>query len=498
MKDERDDSYGHVLKYTGIFGGVQGLNILISIIRNKVTALLLGPSGMGLIALFQTTVNFISQATNLGISFSAVRNVSELFDTADEARIAHFIRVVRAWSLLTGLLGMLICILIGSMLSNLTFSWGDHSLHFVLLSPLVAMLAVTGGETAILKGARQLKSLAVIQVYSVLIGLFIIIPVYYFFGESGIVPVLVLLGLTTMLLTIHCSYRFYPLQLAGNRSVLGEGMDMVRLGIAFTLAGILGSGADFVIRSYLNNVAGLDTVGLYNAGYMMTMTYAGLIFSAMETDFFPRLSAVNNNWNNCNEIVNKQIEVSLLLISPMLVFAQFALPYAIPLLFSADFLPVVDMMRVLLLALYLRAVKLPVAYLQLAKGDSLSYLFLESLYDIAAVILVVVGYQYLGLIGTGIAITTNAFFDYFLIVGYVYFKFHYRMSKSVVGYMLIHLSLGVMAFVVATYSEGWQWWTGGLVLFTLCMITTLYTLHKKVRLWNKLKSNLRQRFTCHG
>lgn len=498
MKEERDDSYGHVLKYTGIFGGVQGLNILVSIIRNKVVALLLGPAGMGLASLFQTTVNFISQATNLGISFSAVRNVSELFDTGDEARISHFIKVVRAWSLLTGLVGMLICAMIGPVLNSLTFSWGDHTLHFVVLSPLVAMLAVTGGETAILKGARQLRSLAAIQVYNMLLSLIIILPLYYFFGLSGIVPVLVLIGLTTMLLSLRCSYRLYPLQLTGAKGILGEGMGMVRLGVAFTLAGVLGSGADFVIRSYLNNVAGLEIVGLYNTGYVMTMTYAGLVFSAMETDFFPRLSAVNTDWRSCNEIVNKQIEVSLLLISPMLLLAQFVLPYIIPLLFSDEFMPVVDMMRLLLLALYLRAVKLPIAYLPLAKGDSLSYLFLESVYDIAAVFLVMWGYQLWGLTGTGVAITLNALMDYFLIVGYASYKYHYRMARSVVEFQLLHLSLGALAFMVAAFTEGWQWWTGGVVLFVTCLGATLYTLHRKVALWNKLLSNFKQRFSRHG
>ena len=378
MSEKLDDSYGHVLKYTGIFGGVQGLNILISLVRNKIVALLLGPEGMGLVSLFQTTVNFISQSTNLGVSFSAVRNVSELFDAGDETRITHFIKVVRAWSLLTGLVGMLLCIVIGPMLSDFTFSWGNHTLHFVFLSPLVALLAITGGETAILKGARQLKSLAVIQVYSILSALIITIPIYYFFGQAGIVPVMVLMGLATLLLTIHRSYSLYPLHLTGAKGILGEGMGMVRLGVAFTLAGVLGSGAEFIIRTYLNNVAELETVGLYNTGYILTMTYAGLVFSAMETDFFPRLSAVNTQWCSCNEIVNKQIEVSLLLISPMLVAAQFAIPFVIPILLSSQFLPVVDMVRILLLAIYLRAIKLPIAYLPLAKGDSLSYLFLEA------------------------------------------------------------------------------------------------------------------------
>lgn len=498
MNDKRDDSYGHILKYTSIFGGVQGLNILVGIVRNKVVAMLLGPEGMGLASLFQTTVNFISQSTNLGVSFSAVRNVSELFNTGDEERITHFIKVVRAWSLLTGLVGMLLCILIGPILSSLTFSWGDHTLHFVLLSPLVALLAVTGGETAILKGARQLKSLAVIQVYSVLLTLVITFPIYYFFGQSGIVPVMVLMGVATLLLTIRRSYSLYPLRLTGAKGILGEGMGMVRLGIVFTLAGILGSGAEFIIRTYLNNVADLKTVGLYNTGYILTMTYAGLIFSAMETDFFPRLSAVNSQWQNCNEIINKQIEVSLLLISPMLVAAQFAIPYVIPILFTNQFLPVVDMVRILLLAIYLRAIKLPIAYLPLAKGDSLSYFFLEAVYDVMVVLLVIWGYSLWQLLGTGVAITLSAVFDYFLLMGYTYSRYHYRPTLSVLKYSLLHLSLGVVAFLLANYTDGWQWWVGGVLVFTVSLIATLYTFYHKVALWNKLISNFKQRFSRHG
>ena len=478
MKKERDDSYGHVLKYTGIFGGVQGLNILMSLVRNKIVALLLGPEGMGLASLFQTTVNFISQSTNLGVSFSAVRHVSELFDSGDEARISHFIKVVRAWSLLTGLVGMLLCIIIGPILSSLTFSWGNHTLHFIFLSPLVALLAITGGETAILKGARQLKSLAVIQVYSVLSALVISIPIYYFLGMSGIVPVLVLMGLATLLLTVLRSYRLYPLHLTGAKGVLGEGMGMVRLGVAFTLAGVLGSGAEFIIRSYLNNVAGLEVVGLYNTGYILTITYAGLVLSAMETDFFPRLSAANANWESCNEIVNKQIEVSLLLISPMLVAAQFAMPLVIPILFSHQFMPVVDMARILLLALYLRAIKLPIAYLPLAKGDSLSYLFLEAIYDLIVVLLVIWGYTQWELTGTGIAITLCALFDYFMQLGYTSYKYRYRPTWSLMGLSLFHFSLGVVAFLLASFTESWLWWTSGIVVFAVSLTATLYTLYR--------------------
>lgn len=50
--DSEKNSYSHILKYTGLFGGVQGLNMLVGVVRNKFTAMFLGPSGMGLLSLF--------------------------------------------------------------------------------------------------------------------------------------------------------------------------------------------------------------------------------------------------------------------------------------------------------------------------------------------------------------------------------------------------------------------------------------------------------------
>lgn len=39
---EKEDSYSHILKYTGILGGVQGLSVLVGIVRNKFAALFWG------------------------------------------------------------------------------------------------------------------------------------------------------------------------------------------------------------------------------------------------------------------------------------------------------------------------------------------------------------------------------------------------------------------------------------------------------------------------
>ena len=490
MSENEKGAYGQVLKYTGIFGGVQGLNVIVSLVRNKLAAILLGPAGMGLVSLFNATVAFISQATGFGISMSAVRHISELSESGDEAQRAYYIKVVRAWSLLAALLGVLVCVAIGPFLSSNTFAWGNHTLHFILLAPAVGMIAVTAGETAILKGTRQLKPLVVVQTFTILATLILTVPAYYFFGQAGIVPVIVLMALVTLLFTVNYSWRLYPLQLSGSKGILGDGMEMIRLGVAFTLAGIVGAGSEMLIRSWLNLQGDLDAVGLYNAGYMITVTYASMVFSAMEADYFPRLSAVNGDVAATNETVNKQTEVTLLIIAPMLVGMIVLLPVLTPLLLSEKFMPIVAMTQVAALAMFFKAITLPAAYITLARGYSLLYLSLETAYFIVFVLLMMYGYRHWGLLGTGIAITAANVFDFFMIHTVAYFRYGYKMSSAVMRYSAIHILIGLLAFFTTITVDGFVYWVFGIGLSLVSLLFSLLILHQKTHLWAALMKRL--------
>lgn len=490
MSENEKGAYGQVLKYTGIFGGVQGLNVIVSLVRNKLAAILLGPAGMGLVSLFNVTVAFISQATGFGISMSAVRHISELTESGDEAQRAYYIKVVRAWSLLAALLGVLVCVAIGPFLSSNTFAWGNHTLHFILLAPAVGMIAVTAGETAILKGTRQLKPLVVVQTFTILATLILTVPAYYFFGQAGIVPVIVLMALVTLLFTVNYSWRLYPLQLSGSKGILGDGMEMIRLGVAFTMAGIVGAGSEMLIRSWLNLQGDLDAVGLYNAGYMITVTYASMVFSAMEADYFPRLSAVNGDVAATNETVNKQTEVTLLIIAPMLVGMIVLLPVLTPLLLSEKFMPIVAMTQVAALAMFFKAITLPAAYITLARGYSLIYLSLETAYFIVFVLLMMYGYRHWGLLGTGTAITAANVFDFFMIHTVAYFRYGYKMSSAVMRYSAIHILIGLLAFFTTITVDGFVYWVFGIGLSLVSLLFSLLILHQKTHLWAALMKRL--------
>ncbi len=484
---EKDDSYSHILKYTSLFGGVQGLGILVGIVRNKLVALILGPDGMGLVSLFNSTVKLVSDSTNFGLSLSAVKNLSEAYDTGDEARVRHVVRLVRSWSLLTALLGVFVCVALSPLLNKWTFSWGDHTLHFVLLSPVIGLMAITSGETAILKAVRQLRPLAFISLCCVFLALLCSVPIYYEFGQAGIVPSLVLFALAQCLATLVFSFRLYPPSFSLSRQLLGEGGSMVRLGIAFVLAGILGSGAEFVVRSYLNTSGQLTAVGLYNAGYVMTMTYAGMVFSAMETDYFPRLSGIPTLGPRLNQVVNHQMEVSLLLVAPLLVLFVVFLPVLLPLLYSGRFLPILGMMKVVVLAMYFRALTLPVEYIALSRSDSHAYLLLEAIYDVAFTLLVILGYRYLSLWGTGVGLLAASVINFVLVMAYSRWRYHFVASREVKIYALLQIPLGLLAYVETCFLDGWRYWVAGILLAALSLSISVAVFHAKSNLWQALK-----------
>jgi O-antigen/teichoic acid export membrane protein len=299
------------------------------------------------------------------------------------------------------------------------------------------------------------------------------------------------MAFVTMVLTVRQSWRLYPLELRGAKGVLGEGMEMVRLGVAFTLAGIIGSGAEMLIRSWLNVTADLDVLGLYNAGYMITITYAGMVFSAMETDYFPRLSAVNADVEATNETVNKQMEVSLLIAAPMLVGLIVFLPVLIPLFFSSKFVPVVAMTQVAVLAMFFKAITLPAAYITLARGYSVMFLLLESAYFVVFVLLIIFGFERWGLLGTGIAITLANIFDFVMIHAVARWRYGYKISPAVMKYSTIHILIGLLAYFTTITVGGYAYWVFGIGLTLVSLLFSLLILRQKTRLWEALMRRFR-------
>ena len=379
-----DTSYDHVLKYTGIFGGVQGLKMLVSVVRVKLTAYILGGWGIGLITAYNAVFEFLSNASNMGIPLNATRKTSELFENGTEEQIAHQVMVIRTWVLWSAMLSVLICLFFSPIISYFYFKHDWHRWPVVMLTSLVAVSNIIAeGECAILKGLRQVRKVAILETIPGARNVALHHSSVLFIGHSRRYS-------WTDCLWIPVGNRAF-LVLAPHGVVQGETAfpkDFLR-GFAAHQGGhslrACGCGECRPANGYPchHSCPSYDgRVGHYKAAWALMIGYSGLVFLALESDYFPRLSAVNNDKQRMNDTINQQIDVCTLILTPLLILLVVLMPFVLQLLYKDEFLVVTGMATLSVFYSFLRCISLPMGYSVLAKGHSITYLVLEVCFDV--------------------------------------------------------------------------------------------------------------------
>lgn len=465
-----------VFRATSLMGGVQLLNVLINIVRNKLAAILIGPTGMGLADLYARSADFLSQSTNFGIGISAVRELSTLHEQGDLRECAHRVRLIRTLTLWLALLGAVACLLAAPLLSRWSVGGSSITRGYWKLVPMVAFLTLTAGEMAILKATRRLRQIAVNMVVGALITLVLTAGFYYFLRMRGIVPVLLCSSAVMWLLTWRSTRQHYPYSLMmPRRDFFLQSRDILQAGMALLGAGVLGSGTEMVIRNFVVAHGTLSEAGLYAAGLTLTVTYTRVIFSAMDSDYYPRLAAsIPHGQEVLSATVNRQIDVLVLLMAPALILFALCLPLVVQLLYTEDFLRVVPMVLAALCYMFLKAVYSPMAYLSLAAGDSRIYFLMELLYDVASCTLVMLGYVAYGLVGCGVALSLSNLLDLLVLWGFYHKRYKYTMQRTTLISVLLQWLLIMATLVVCAQDSLSMRILVGLPVFAVSACYSLY------------------------
>lgn len=430
-------SLSYVLKYTGVFGGVQALKALASLIRNKLAAILLGSAGMGLNAVFQNIGEIIYSATNLGVPFSSTRNLAEAYENEDQQSVSNLVMIIRTWAFAASILGGLLCLGGAWLLDWYFFSKTGHShlLEIMLLSLYVMSLPMEAAECAILKGTRQLKSVATVETLAAFGTILCTAPFFWLWGVRGVAISLVICGWMVVGVHAYYSLRLFPYKVRPTRlSVFHEGLPLIYLGVPYMLASVTTA----LCTSFIYHILSTESeIGLYKAAYSMILTYAGVAFVALENDYFPRLSAINNSLENRNYAVNQQIQVCCLIVGPLLCLMTVFMPWLIRLLFSSDFLLAIPMATAGIFFVYLRSINLPLAYLPLARGESIVYLIMEIISNFFAGLFVWLGYKWYGLLGCGIALSASGIVDALILLTTYGIRYKFRLETKTAFYLLM-------------------------------------------------------------
>ncbi|GHT87854.1 O-antigen translocase [Bacteroidia bacterium] len=438
---------------------------------------------MGIAGLLTSTTGMITGLTNFGLGQSAVRNVAEAHSQGDRQKVNTVVTSLRRLVWLTGLLGAFITLILAPWLSELTFENREYTYAFMFLSITLLFSQLSIGQNVILQGTRKLKYLAKANVLGSLFGLIITVPLYYFFGIKGIVPAIIVASAITLALSWYFSRKVLidKIQLSF-KETWTEGKSMLSMGFMLSLSGLITLAVSYLTRIFITHEGSVGEVGLYNAGFAIIGTYVGLVFTAMATDYYPRLSGVAHDNRLARETINQQAETSILILAPVLMIFFVFVHWTVQLLYSSQFTPINGMIQWAALGMFFKTAVWSIGFLYLAKGASNLFFINELAVNIYCLVFNVIGYKYWGLDGLGIA----------FLLGYVIYliqvfiicnrKYAFGFSREFIKIFLLQLFCAVACFCVVKFVGNPYHYILGSVLIVLSAVYSFKELNKRLNL----------------
>jgi len=182
-------SYASILKASSIVGGSQAVSYIIGMVRTKLVAMLPGPTGVGLVALYGSVMELLGTLTGLGVSQSGVREVAEIHGRGQAERFAPIVKALRRACWVTGILGWLLSVALAYPISHWILGSGERAWAIAAHGSTLLLGAIHGGQIAILQGTRRIGDLARMNVLGAIAITVIAVGIYGWLGKMGIVPV---------------------------------------------------------------------------------------------------------------------------------------------------------------------------------------------------------------------------------------------------------------------------------------------------------------------
>ncbi len=479
----KQTSYRSIFKATSIFGGVQVINIIITIIRGKALALLIGTAGMGLNGLLMAGLNIIKALTSLGISESAVRDISISHASGNEEEIATTYTVFKRWIWFTALLGVLVTISLSTVLSKAAFGNSDHAMSYVWLSITFIFGALVGGIYTFLRGTRQVKYLAQATIYGSIAGLIVALPIFYVYGINGVVPAIIATSFVTFLVSLYFKrkIKIKTVEISW-ADTFTKGKPMVVLGLSMSVSTLLASGVAFVLSTFIVKLGSLEDLGLYNAGGTIVSSYVGMVFTAMSMDYFPRLSGLIHDEVKWKELVNQQADLVIIILNSVLILLLATAPLLIKILLSSEFLGALDYIMWAVIAIPLRGLVWVLGFIFIAKGDNKLFVIVETGANLLVLSFNLLFYYNFGLIGLGISMLVSYVISSIVMILIVKNKYNFSFSKEAYRLTIfVLISLLVCLFFIKLLGYPYAYISSSIIVL-LTVSYNLYELNKRMNL----------------
>jgi PST family polysaccharide transporter len=386
-----------------VLGSSSAANMLVAVLRVKLLALMIGPSGL---AVLGTLAGIASSGTTLaavGADISATRRLALARDNPDAIRRIR--RVLLAIAALHGLAAVLLLVIASDEISRWAFGTTAYAFQVAVLGPAVALTLLAGLQIAVLQGLGRVSDIARVSLVSTLIGTAAALLAVWTWGIPGLVVVFLVQPAVAAALAAH-AYRASgegrePSTRGGG--LAPEWRSIIAAGAPFMLSSLALALLPLAVRVLVIHEAGLDAAGHFHAAWTMSVVYVGFLLSAMSADYYPRLTGLVADRRAATDLVNDQVQVSLAIGGPILLAMLAGAPWLIPLLYSQAFEPAAGVLVWQAFGNLMKIAAWPLAFIAMARGRSWQFIALDISWSAAFLLIVWLTLPVLGLDATGIA-----------------------------------------------------------------------------------------------
>lgn len=426
-----------VMKVMGLFTGLQAFNILCSIIKNKLVALWLGATGVGLFGIFNLSMETITSLTDMGLRQSTVRQASRAAD--NPSLFARVIALIRRWSMFAGLLGAVVMSGLSPWLSKIFYNDYSHWWAFTILSGAILMNSLVNGEQALLQGSRRLKQLAYSSLWASIVGLAVSIPMFYYLGEISVELSIITYSAAALAFVIAVRVRPLHKVRIDRKTMWQEGNAFVRLGVSMSVAGFISNACQLGFLAFLTRYSDEEMVGYYQAGSTLVVRYMGLVFAAVGMEYYPRLAASWGKRTRISIFVTHEMILLLFVLTPVILLFLAFRSIIVDVLYKPEFGIIIPMVTWGILSALFKASSWCLSFTIIAAGDSKMYLITEGLDAVIGLGINILFYYIWGLPGVGVSLVV--WFALYTLMCLIVYRRHYRLAIGARAWTVLAITL---------------------------------------------------------
>ncbi|WP_299103010.1 O-antigen translocase [uncultured Winogradskyella sp.] len=365
------------VKTFGLNSANVGLKILSGIIISKFIAIYIGPYGMALIGNLKNFLSAIQSIAISGLYRGVVKFISQV--KSDALELSKTLSTVFYFGFFSSFFLALLCYYNAEFISDVLFS-EDYKYTNIIetMAIVLPFYALNMFAFSIMNGFSKQKYLLVINMLCQVLGLAVTLLLIFRENINGALLAIVITPALNLLITIvGIAFRKSLITTIKIKHISLSVINRLSPYMIMALVSAIAIPIVMVIiRNYIITALGIEAAGYWTAMTRVSDYYLMFINSLMVLYILPRFSAINSKSKFKKEVFSfYKIVMPVFLILLFVIYLGRSI--LVPLFFSEEFEPVVDLFGFQILGDIMRVLAMVIVYKFLAKKMFGHYIILE-------------------------------------------------------------------------------------------------------------------------